>query len=331
MKHINVLYTVDKNYFYIMLVSIFSLLEHNPNILFDIHLIADGLNDEDLELLDEVVSRFDNAKYRIYEFGPVRERIEEYNMPKWNNSAMANARLFFDDYIDAKDNLLYLDSDTIIEDSLEGLFDYTGTINMVKDSMVPSTHWKSIDPNLKAYHNSGMMWINKNKWDENKCQEKIIEELKKKSDYPFPDQDIINKALKDFINTLPLNYDVFSLIKFLPLPLLLKFFGDKEINRYSSKEIRDAKRNPIISHCTPVYEWKGWTENTLNPNGNLYANYFAKIGIPLIKGDEEKIPNELLYKLLLYIKLSCPKKIKTPVKKLLIAGEDYLRSLKRTT
>ena len=148
MKHINMLYTVDKKYFPIMLVSIYSLLEHNPNIEFDIHIIAEGLTPEDLSLLEQTIHCFKNARHQLYDFEPIKKLIEKYNMPRWRNSAMANARLFFDSYIDASENLLYVDSDTIIRKSLEGLFDYTGAVNMVRDPMVPRKHWKSLDPDM---------------------------------------------------------------------------------------------------------------------------------------------------------------------------------------
>ena len=95
MKHINVLYTTDKSYFPLMLVSLYSMLEHNPNIEFDIHIIVDGLDDKGLEHLDMVSFQFKNFKYHLYEFEPIKKMIERYNIPKWNNSAMANARLFF--------------------------------------------------------------------------------------------------------------------------------------------------------------------------------------------------------------------------------------------
>ena len=330
MKHINALYTVDKNYFPLMLVSLYSMLEHNPNIEFDIHLIVDGLDDKDLEHLDLATFQFKNFKYHLYDFEPIKRLIEKYNMPKWNNSAMANARLFFDGYIDVDGNLLYQDSDTIITGSLEGLFDYTGTVNMVKDPMIPRSHWKELDPSLNAYYNSGFIWTDLQKWHENNCQDKIIEQLEKRADYPFPDQDIINKALKDDINTLPLNYNVFSIIHYFPLLVLLKFLIDRKICDYPIRELISAKRNPIINHCTPVYKWKGWDKNSLHPCRDMYANYFAKIGIsPPLCDETEMIVNELAYKVIQDCKILCPQIIKTPIKKLIIAKNTWSDSLKK--
>lgn len=330
MKHINMLYTVDKKYFPIMLVSIYSLLEHNPNIEFDIHIIAEGLTPEDLSLLEQTIHCFKNARHQLYDFEPIKKLIEKYNMPRWRNSAMANARLFFDSYIDASENLLYVDSDTIIRKSLEGLFDYTGAVNMVRDPMVPRKHWKSLDPDMKTYYNSGFIWVNLPKWHENGCQDKIFEELEKKSDYEYPDQDILNKSLKDIINQLPLKYNVFSILEYFPVFIILKFFYDRGINDQSLSELIDARNNPIVDHCTPVSSWRGWFENTLHPCRESYAGYFAKIGIsPMRDENVDKVPNEIIHKCIQCAKILCPQIIKKPVKKLILARNDWLESLKR--
>ena len=314
MEHINVMYTVDKNYVNYMLVSIYSFLENNKNIKTTFHIINDGLEKEDYEHIDKIINTFDNADIYFYDFKNILDLILKYNIPKWNNSYISNARLFFSTCINDIDNLLYLDSDTISVNSVSDLSKYNGTIHMVKDSM-PKTHWKSLEPELSSYYNSGVMWINVDKWNNNNCYEKIINILEKRILYTFPDQDVLNLSLRDDILELPPNYDLFSTDAYFHLPFLYSFYNKYDITRYSIKEMKDAKDNPIILHSTSLYDWKGWNKKTIHPYKKYYEDYFNRMGLDLVDNEEE-LPNEYLFRILLYAKLICPESFKSKVKEI---------------
>lgn len=315
MEKINVLYTADKKYIKYTTVSILSLLDSNPDMDITIHLIYDNISSEDCILIESIVNKHRNANIYFYDFKLLEDLIKSYNIPKWNETLIPNARLFFDKVIKNVDNILYLDSDTIVHGSLKDLKKYDGTVNMVEDTM-SKKHWQNLDSNLTKYCNSGVIWINVDKWEENDCSYKIIKTIENNLQLKFPDQDIINVALKDDISLLPPNYNIFSTEVYFPIPLLKKYYKVNDIERYSFKEINEAVNDPIIYHSTSFYYWKAWEDKCIHPYHQLYANYFKKLNFDM-KKTNNIVPNELLFNLRILGSFYLPKNIKEKVKKII--------------
>lgn len=270
----------------------------------------------DFKLIEKIISEFENANVYFYDFKKIESIIDEHNIPLWRGTKIANARVFFNEYIKNIDNLLYLDSDTIIVDNLKSLEKYPNTINMVADSM-PTTHWKNLDIKLEKYCNSGVLWINVDKWNINNCDKKIIDLLESDINYTYPDQDILNMALKDDINLLPPEYNLFSTDAYFNPYLLYKFYKRNNIERYSISEMKKAKNSPIILHATPFYFWRAWDDNEIHPYNEIYDNYLNKIFGEIKKEDGVLCPNPLHFKMKLYSDLILPEKPKQIIKKIL--------------
>ena len=198
MEEINVLYTTDHNYLNYMLSSMYSLLENNKNNKINIHIVYDKFEKEDFTLIENVIKKFNNSNLFLHSFENIKNEIEKYNIPNWRDTKIANARLFFSKEIKDVDNLLYLDSDTFVVDDLSGLKKYKGAINMVQDNMSKNII-KELDTSITHYCNSGVLWVNMKKWLENDCDKKLVDTIKSNKRIKFPDQDIINVALKDDI------------------------------------------------------------------------------------------------------------------------------------
>ena len=105
----DVLYTVDHKYAKHMLSSMYSLVEINPGIYINVHIIQDQFDKHDYELLDYAVGLLDNPKLdvKLYDFKEIEKEIEKYEMPNWKGSRMANARIFFSKVINNVPRLLY--------------------------------------------------------------------------------------------------------------------------------------------------------------------------------------------------------------------------------
>lgn len=312
MKEINVLYTLDHKYVKYMLVSLYSLIEHNPNIKINFHIICDNFEIEDYKLIEDIVASFDNTNVIFYDFKKIEKIIDQYHIPPWRGKKIPNARLFFNECINSTDKLLYLDSDTIVVNSLNGLDEYNGPISMVQDSM-PRKHWKQLEIPVDKYYNSGVLYIDTKKWDENNCSDKIKRLLDKKIPYEFPDQDIINMALKDDIKLLPPEYNLFSVDSYFGPIMLDRFYSQFDIKRYDHDTIMKAKEKPIILHSTPFYHWNGWEKNAIHPYKKYYSEYFKKLNMDL--DDENEIKkNPLLFRLYLYLKFMVPQEAKDKIK-----------------
>lgn len=315
MKEINVLYTTDSNYLKYMLVSLYSLLENNTNMKIVVHVICDKFEIEDYKRIEYLISLFSNANAYFYSFGEISQIVEEYNIPNWRGSKIANARLFFSNYIKDVDNLLYLDSDTIVVNSLSKLSDYNGTIHMAEDSM-PKDYWQNLNKSLKKYCNSGVLWINVQKWQEKNCDDKIRYALQSNIAYTYPDQDLINVALRNEIQLLPLEYNLFSIDSYFNPIVLKRYYKIMNIEKYSFEQVVRAKRNPIILHSTPFYYFKS-PEKVIHPYHKIYEEFAYKIFGEKNKESYLDYFNSLMFQLYLYSSLYCPKNIKNIVKKYL--------------
>ena len=108
-----VLYTIDNNYAFVAAVSFCSLFENNSGVFFDVIIMTNGLNKNNLKKLDHIFKKY-NRNYNIINVKEIDNFLEENNFSKYHNSYVSYYRLFFSKYIDSDDYIIYLDSDTII-------------------------------------------------------------------------------------------------------------------------------------------------------------------------------------------------------------------------
>lgn len=312
MDKVDVLYTVNHQYVKYMLVSLYSILENNKDIHIVIHIVQDKFELEDYKIIESIINSFNNVDVYFYNFEEINKNMIAYNIPCWRGTQIANARVFFNSYVKKANKLLYLDSDTVVVNSLADLNKYDGTIYMVEDSM-PIDFWQNLTVPLKKYCNSGVFWVDVQKWNENDCDKKIETILNQNIPLTFPDQDLLNMALKDDIQLLPPNYNIFSTDYYFNKISLKRYYGITNIKRYSIDKIIEAKKNPIILHSTPFYSHRPFEDNNIHPYSKIYNEYFQKL-----YGETKNNNNmfeELLFKFYLGMNLLCPPKVKETVKK----------------
>lgn len=314
MEEINILYTVDHNYAKYMLVSVCSVIESNPFMKINIHILGDKLELEDYKMIESIIKDYMNVNLHIYDFRKVRKLIEEYNIPNWRGTKIANARLFFSEFIKGVDRFLYLDSDTIVVNSLKGLDSFNGPIHMVQDSM-STKYWKKLSPTIDKYCNSGVLWINVDKWMEIDADAKIREKLEENVSYIYPDQDLLNVALEKDIELLPPEYNLFTIDSYINEVLLPIYYERAHVEKYSIEEMINAKKNPIILHATPLCSFK--FNDSAHPYNRIISAYLQRINRDESKKFKEStLLHYALFKLYFYAKLACPDVIYEQVRKL---------------
>ena len=277
MEKLDVLYASDNKYIDIMMTSIVSLIRNSNIKSLNIHIISYNFKKEDYARVKEIISRYPNVSVNFY---PLEEYdIDKYNIPSWHGLQVGNSRLFFQDIlgdsIKGMENLLYLDGDTIVKGDLNSLSEYAGnSISACKDNN------KVTMPRifgLESYYNSGVLFINVNRWVEEHLQDKIIEEVYHPSvDLYLPDQNILNVALKDDISELPINYNL------MPLEY---FFSEKDRERYFNEKIRlrtaaevgKAIADPKIYHCCCLAGIKPWYKNDINPFNEDFLKFAYEV------------------------------------------------------
>lgn len=275
MKKYHVLYTADMNYFSHMMTSIYSLLETNKNINLVIHIIEAGFTETQKKLLYSIVSDY-NAVVKLYSIEKLENIIRKYNIPKWRGTDIANARLLASEIIKETDKILYLDSDVIIDNSLEKLFERKNNapVAAVKDSGVPV----SIKPLVENYYNSGVLLFDYNLWENENCIQLLYDCVKDENlELYYPDQDLLNVALNGKIDTLTANYNITPTIWIMgKYPLLANKAYRHLENFYSLDETKKALEEPYIFHMLSYLTIRPWVQNNVHPFNEMYRNYRMK-------------------------------------------------------
>lgn len=209
---LHVIMAADNDYVPYMGTCILSLLENNIKCfeMIKIYIIDNGISDENKIKLTKQCDAF---QYTSISFFDLRERFSAIHPlveNGWNNSIYG--RFFLDDVVDKSvEKVLYLDSDTIVNASLEDLMttdltDYC--LAGVTD--ISAEHQKELlgMPHSSLYINSGVLLVNMNKWRKLNITKKLIEFI---NTFPekllCPDQDALNAVCSNMTLILPVKYN----------------------------------------------------------------------------------------------------------------------------
>lgn len=280
MEEIDILYTINSKYIDIMLTSLLSVIKNSNCKKINCHLITSQFQLEDYHKIEAFLKKHSNVQIEYY---PLENfDIEKFKIPNWRNSQIANARLFFQEILNQKlskiKNLLYLDADTITCSDLTELKNYQKSLFAVKDLGFHKEAKQSF--HLLNYYNSGVLWIDIEKWLQNNDQDRIIHFIENnKLPLVCPDQDILNLALKERIRPLPREYNVPEQFFIWNTFVEYLYFLYKGIN---IGEVQNAKKNPKILHFYGL-SVKPWTEGNLNPFQQPFKELIKEVNPDFIK------------------------------------------------
>lgn len=281
MTTFHLLYTADHNYFSHMLTSICSLAENNKNNNIRVHIIEDGFTKDDFYRLDQLTDLYDNISIKKYNVSKIKSLIEHYNIPKWRNTDIANARLFASEIIDETDKILYLDSDTLVVNDLKELFrkKIQNPLAAVKEIVIPG-HLKKLGKEvygstIETYYNSGVILFDYDTWSQEDCLDSLYSVSKTINDeLIYPDQDLINLTFQNQIDTLELSYNIPPLAKDLEKHKLLakKFLKDRQFY-YNYNELTSSLSEPHILHTLRYLNLSAWENTKVHPFAKEYEKY----------------------------------------------------------
>ncbi len=321
MEKLDVLYTVNDKYIDIMLASALSLIMNGNLNGIRLHIITSNFSLDDYEKVEDVLCKYPNVELYFYDIATFD--IEKYGIPDWRGTQIANARLFYQDIlgpsVNGMDNLLYLDSDTIVVSDLNNLEQFNGSsISAVKDGCFKNYLTKM--GGISNYFNSGVLYFNVSNWTEKGYQNRIVHFLENcKLPLTYPDQDALNCALDGSINSLPLNYNLGANAYLFGPKLQSLYYGKK--SNISDDEVVEAKKDPKILHSTGILSIKPWSNNKVNPFNDEFMKYilmanpeFEKIEISKLKQILTASP--MLFKAAVIAKVYMPEPIRDFSRKL---------------
>lgn len=257
----DVIYGSDENYQLGVGVSVISLLINNPNVAFRFHLFFDAINPNFIEKLKWIAESF-STKIIVYELN--NDLLKKLPASDVWSSAMY-FRLVAFDYLSVHYNYaLYLDADVMCHSRLNltsVLISQVVCGVIVDDLAVRTKSGERLHlPELsQTYFNSGVMYVNLKKWQQNEITKHCFELLSQpnaKQLYKYPDQDVLNLILVD--KQVQLNP------RFNTIYTLKNELYDKNHNKYK-KIITD---DTALIHYTGVTKpWHTWANY---PSANAF-------------------------------------------------------------
>lgn len=277
MDAINIIMASDDNYSKIMGVSIFSIFTNNESAgLIHIYIINDHIKDENINRLKEIAKLFHNSKITFVNFFEYEKKLEKMIVELDPPLPMSTyARLFISEMVDC-DRCIYIDCDTICNNSIKPLWKIDIGVNIVAgvlDTVNNDVKYRIGVDKDEPYINAGVLLIDLKKWRNenitNRCMELI-------NDYQgkvmHNDQGVINAVLKGRKKILDIQYNITTVPYMIPRKKIMRYFGMETY--YSNREIDIAKSTPVIIHFVRFTTSRPWEAGCNHPQKDLYERYW---------------------------------------------------------
>lgn len=270
----NILYTCDNNYVWIMGISMISLFENNKTIEdLNVYLLGDRISEENKEILQDIALRYSRKCFIIDT--PKLNIPEVLCSKRWPISAFT--RLFAGELLPKDlDKILYLDCDTIVNDNISEIWDVNVNKNVffgVKDC-ISKTYKKNIGlEDDSIYVNAGVLLMNLKELRKIDVAKAIEDYLSKYTNYiNYADQDILNGIFSETMGVLDPEYNVMTLLAEYEYKHILDLRFPT--NYYSKEEIYLAVKEPkIIHYTTCMLSIRPWFSNSKHPYINEFNKY----------------------------------------------------------
>ncbi|WP_019551907.1 glycosyltransferase family 8 protein [Propionispira raffinosivorans] len=231
---IHIAFGIDANFARGMGVCITSIILNNLDKNIEFHIFTDQLHVVDLEKLKQLTT-YKNISIKIYYI--------DANGFKAFPITIAWSQAIYYRFIMAKflcdkvDKVLYLDADILCIGSLDGLIqeDMQGNIILAIEDQVGGLQERItyLSMQSKQYFNSGVMYIDINRWNKEKITDKAIDLLRKYPErYKSFDQDVLNVLLDGKTNFIDRKWNYIYNLGYMEQALpgnvnLIHFTGDK--------------------------------------------------------------------------------------------------------
>lgn len=259
-------------------ISLLGLLDNNPGLATDKIFILDyGITDENKKKINNIVDNYDK-KIEYLSAKSILENIQfELKLENFRGSLATYSRAFIDKLIPVYvKKLLYIDSDTVVTGDVTGLeFFDMGDCCMAGAAAVGfydgrhSEELELISGNT-CYYSCGIVLFDLNNWKKRDCFSMMADVLKKKDNYPYADQTLINNAIPEkWLKLLPIKYNYTSHI----FNAKWRLRQMKQGNWYSEEEILECVQSPSIVHYPGNPLNRPWYKGCLSDQQDVYLKY----------------------------------------------------------
>ncbi len=272
----HVAFGVDEHYIKGMGVTILSLIKNNPNIHFMFHVFYNSITPEDLGRLNQLVNE-NCMTVHLYQIN--QETFKNFPTFAQFTNAIYNRLLVVNKLKDIADKVLYLDADIVCLADISELFHLNMGDNIVaavKDAEhAVMKQIKKLNFTNDGYFNSGVIYIDINKWHDNQISEKALKLIVENYDkFTFPDQDALNIVLDNHILFIDQKWNyLFDLDKdTIPSDTILLHYAGR------TKPWCNWCIHPVRDHFLKFYRESPWRNIEFDkPTHYKHMKSFAKI------------------------------------------------------
>ncbi len=200
----NILVTINKSYVHQLNILLNSIKYSNPDEIFDVYIMYRNLRKQDMDI---IITGLDIEKFNLNFIQIPKSEIDKFPVYQKRYPVEIYFRIFAAKYLPQDlDRILYLDSDTLVINSLKELYN----IDFDDNYFIAATHIKKllhkfheIRLNIKEnepYINTGVLLINLDKLRNENIEEKVVKYVQEnEKKLMLPDQDIISALYGDKI------------------------------------------------------------------------------------------------------------------------------------
>lgn len=264
---ISVVYACNDAYVRQTLISAVSVWKHNPDA--KIYLIEDGISKENRKLIDHIVKRYGKT-VQLYKLSKV---LPEMNLDREDRHPHTIYTKLFLEQIVEEARVLYLDSDVIVQDSLEELFQRDMTHEIVAGVLMPYS--PKVKKNMgivqgNPYICDGVVLINLEQWrKENKQQECIRYIEESQGNPPMLSEGTLNHVCQERIGILPPKYNLMPSMLMYRLDEIRKLFR-ADFYYTEVYDMEAAIKAPVIIHYMNELFNRPWFEPSDHPLKEQY-------------------------------------------------------------
>ena len=250
-------------------ISLTGFFENNPGYVPEEVFILDyGIHPANKQRLNQVAGNY-GKRITYLNARPVTTAVKEEfpHLKGWRGSMAPNAKCFVEQIVPGYvERLLFIDADTVVAGSVMDLqsMDMGGAALGV----VPGNTKEK-----RIAFNSGVLLFDLTTWRREGCPEMILETLRTKVSLPWPDQDLLNKAIpQHLLKPLPPKYNYYWHHHHPRQERKWMQIGDV----FTADEIEEAIRQPVIIHYLGGWVMaRPWYEGCRSSHAGEYYRYKA--------------------------------------------------------
>lgn len=311
------LYSSDRNYAKLSMVSIASLLENNQDAEYiKIYYINNNIGADYEEKLNNLVKSFGREIVYID-----ATKIDTSFIAKTWFSVSGYYRILVTEMI-PESKIIYLDCDTVVNGSFKGLWNleldnylFGGVKDTVQDYVATSVG----QANNSFYINSGFLYMNLAKLRNIGFNKRVRDYFCKYNGLiPHYDQGVVNALGYGKILYLSPRYNFTSQFFTYNVKQLKSLFSISDF--YSQQEMNEAKTDIVVIHYLNYFYGRPWKTNCQHPMLKYFDDYAKKYKI-----DIDKVPEPMAKEKLLrcYIQKYLPFAVHMMIERLLDKKREY--------